>query len=137
MVLSAEQQAQLQAMFGKSRGRFTLTAMQRSKLLAECVAQERTAAELSLDVPEAESEDVVEEWKDLAKDAGMTKLSDLNGATTHTARQRQGRGERLGGPACTMRQPPPPSLRQHGRREDGHTTSHCSNAPTRDRIRMP
>ena len=79
MALSAEQQAQLVAMFGKSRGRYTLTALQQRRLVEECVRAERTAAELPLDDPSAKDEELTEEWNDLAKDAGMTTLSDVNG----------------------------------------------------------
>ena len=53
MALSAEQQAQLVAMFGKSRGRYTLTALQQRRLVEECVRAERTAAELPLDIADA------------------------------------------------------------------------------------
>ena len=50
MALSAEQQAQLKAIFGKKRGRFTLTALQQAKMFEFCAASERAAAELPLDV---------------------------------------------------------------------------------------
>ena len=79
MPLSTEQRAQLVAMFGKSRGRFRLTARQQELLVEECVKTDRTAAEINLDVPVDESEGLVEEMNDLSKDAGMTKLSDVNG----------------------------------------------------------
>ena len=74
MPLSREQQAQIVAMFGKSRGRFALSARQQQLLVEECVKQERTAAELPSFpevVPEAVPEELTEEWNDLAKDAGM------------------------------------------------------------------
>ena len=51
-------------------------------------------------------------------------------ASTPAARQHQGLGERLGEAARTMRWAPPPSPRQHGRREEGHATSHGSNGST-------
>ena len=49
-------QAQLVAMFGKSRGRFTLTALQQQKLVDECVKQERPATELQSALELAEDE---------------------------------------------------------------------------------
>ena len=69
-------------MFGKSRGRFTLSARQQTQLVDECVKMERAAAELPSFpevVPEADPEELTEEWTDLATDAGMTKLSDVKG----------------------------------------------------------
>ena len=78
MALSAEQQAQLKAIFGKKRGRFTLTALQQAKMYEFCAASERAAAELPLEVGN-DSEHIAEEWDDLAKDAGLTTRSDVNG----------------------------------------------------------
>ena len=80
MPLTAEQQAELKGVFDLVRGRFTLAASVKTALLGEMVSRERPVAELPpFPAPGDDSEEIVEEWTDLATDAGLTKLSDVNG----------------------------------------------------------
>ena len=51
-------------------------------------------------------------------------------ASRTIAHRRRGRADRRCEPARTMRRRPALSLRQHGRREEGHATSHGSNGST-------
>ena len=81
MVLGTAEEAALIATFAKKRGRFSLTSKVQRALVTFLKQEDRVASELPLDVPEAdaEAESIKEEWDDLAKDAGLTLQSDVNG----------------------------------------------------------
>ena len=79
MALTTAEQAALTAALQRTRGRFKLRKLVVDKLVALFVALERPAAELPVDVPEAEAASLKDEWIDFCSDAGLTMDSDVNG----------------------------------------------------------
>ena len=77
MALSAAQVASLTALLATRRGRYSLSAGQRAKLLALFTSSERPSDELPLVIDtEADQSTYLEEWKEFCADAGLDSSSD-------------------------------------------------------------
>ena len=77
MALSAAQLASLEALLATRRGRYSLSAGQRAKLLALFCSSERPSDELPLVIDtEADLSTYLEEWAEFAADAGLDSASD-------------------------------------------------------------
>jgi hypothetical protein len=78
-VLSTVELAAVTATLSLKRGRYLLTAPQRTGLLSFFNATGRTASELPLANADAADEAVAEEWEEFAVDAGLKFKSDIAG----------------------------------------------------------